>query len=100
VKVVLSAAAEDDLRQIGDWIAQDYPSRAVTFVVELERACETLSDSPNRFQLLPRHEPSGIRRRPHGNYLIFYRVRESIVDVLHVLHGARDYEKILFPGKS
>jgi plasmid stabilization system protein ParE len=49
------------------------------------------------FSPFPGHEPSGIRRRPHGNYLIFYRVRESIVDVLHILHGARNYETILFP---
>jgi plasmid stabilization system protein ParE len=36
----------------------------------------------------------GIRRRVHGNYLIFYRVREELVEVVHVLHGARDYETL------
>ena len=34
---------------------------------------------------------------PHGNYLIFYRIADDTVEVLHVLHGARDYENILFP---
>lgn len=32
----------------------------------------------------------------HGNYLIFFRVSDEAVDVLHILHGARDYEKLLF----
>ena len=39
----------------------------------------------------------GLRRRIYGSYLIFYRIRDDTVEVLHVLHGARDYDKILFP---
>jgi toxin ParE1/3/4 len=39
----------------------------------------------------------GIRRRPFGNYLIFYRVGANAIEVVHVLHGARDYERLLFP---
>ena len=46
---------------------------------------------------MPRYEHWGIRRCVHGNYLIFYRVREDAVDIVHVLHGAMDYESMLFP---
>jgi toxin ParE1/3/4 len=35
----------------------------------------------------------------HGNYLIFYRIDPDHVVVVHVLHGARDYEAILFPDE-
>jgi plasmid stabilization system protein ParE len=48
-----------------------------------------------RLSTVPRHEHLGIRRRPFGNYLIFYRV--GAIEVVHVLHGARDYERLLFP---
>jgi hypothetical protein len=48
----------------------------------------------------PRHEHLGIRRRPFGNYLIFYRVGADVVGVVHVLDGARDYERLLFPETS
>lgn len=37
-----------------------------------------------------------MRRRVHGADLIFYRIGEDAVEVLHILHGARDYERILF----
>jgi toxin ParE1/3/4 len=47
--------------------------------------------------LVPRYEHTGVRRRPYGNYLIFYRISDDRIEVLHVLHGARDYESILFP---
>jgi toxin ParE1/3/4 len=42
-------------------------------------------------------ETTRLRRAVHGNYLIFYRVDPDHVVVVHVLHGARDYDAILFP---
>lgn len=99
MNVVLTEKAIDDLIRIGAFIQQDNPARAVTFVAELERRCATLADSPRGFPLLPGREESGIRRRSHRDYLIFYRVEEAEgrIVVLHVLHGAQDYESILFP---
>ncbi|MFD2183895.1 type II toxin-antitoxin system RelE/ParE family toxin [Rhodoplanes azumiensis] len=49
--------------------------------------------------MIPCWEDRGIRRRTHGNYLIFYRIEDDEVQVLHVLHGARDYTSILFPDE-
>ena len=37
-----------------------------------------------------------LRRRVHGNYQIFYRVTDDLVFVVRVLHGARDYEALLW----
>ena len=96
MKVRLTAAAERDLEAIADRIAQDNSARALSFVRELRRACIGLADFPHRFALVPRYERHGIRHRVHGNYLIFYRVEEEAVTVLHVLHGAADYGPLLF----
>lgn len=38
-----------------------------------------------------------VRKLVHGNYLIFFRIVETNVEILHVLHGARDYQALLFP---
>lgn len=97
MKVVLSDEARDDLERIGDYIAQDSPSRARSFVRELIAAARETGDIPNGFPLVPRYERLGIRCRPHGVYLIFYRAEAGRVTILHVLHGARDYEALLFP---
>jgi len=51
-----------------------------------------------RFPLVPRYEATGVRRRGHGDYLIFYRVEAEKVIILHILHGARNYNTILFPS--
>ena len=97
MNVVLTAAAEQDLEAIADWIAQHNPARALSFVRELRRECDALGDAPEAYVLVPRYERTGVRRRPYGHYLIFYRFVGDRVEVLHILHGARDYEPILFP---
>ncbi|TRC92613.1 type II toxin-antitoxin system RelE/ParE family toxin [Mesorhizobium sp. WSM4303] len=85
-RLVFTDQAEADLEAIGDYIALDNPFRAVTFIQELRRDCVELRTMPERYPLFERHRSRGIRRRVHGNYLIFYRVGE----ILHILHGAMD----------
>jgi plasmid stabilization system protein ParE len=91
--------AEDELEAIGDYIARDNAGRAVSFVRELRDKCMGLADMPLAFPLVPRYEDRGVRHRVHGHYQIFYRVvgrPPERIDVLHVLHGARNYAVILF----
>ncbi|SEF11731.1 Plasmid stabilization system protein ParE [Burkholderia sp. WP9] len=92
-------AAEAELEAIGDYIARDNPSRAVSFVRELRERCLGLADMPLAFPLVPRYEARGVRHRVHGHYQIFYRVvgqPAERVDVIHVLHSARNTAAILF----
>lgn len=96
--VHLTEEAEEDLERIADYIALDNPARAISFLQELRGKCLALADMPERFPLVPRYEASGVRRRGHGNYLIFYRVEPEKVVIVHVLHGAQDYSAILFPN--
>jgi len=96
--VYLSAEAEYDLETIGDYIARDNPARALSFLHELRSKCLGLADMPERFPLVPRYEASGVRRRIHGDYLIFYRVEAEKVVIVHILHGAQNYSTILFPS--
>ena len=97
MKVVFSAEAIADLEEIGDYIAKDSPRRARTFLAELRDASLDIAHFPEKFQLVPRYERDGLRRRPHGAYLIFYTIEPEFIAVVHILHGAQDYEAILAP---
>lgn len=96
MKVVLSEAAYDDLLAIGAFIKRDNLQRAATFVAELHARCRRLGTMPKAFPLLPDYEVTGVRRLPFKDYLIFYRIGSEAVEILHVLHGAQDYEPLLF----
>lgn len=95
--VIVTGPAEADLEHIADYIAARNPVRALTFVRELRDKCEAPADAPRAYPLVPRYEHFGIRRRPYGDYLIFYRIGADTIDIVHILHGAQDYEPILFP---
>jgi addiction module RelE/StbE family toxin len=100
MRLVFAAAARADLQAIGDWIKNDNPGRALTFITELETRCTALLAMPRAHPLVPRYERHGLRRMPHGNYLVFYRVSNDTIEIVHVLHGARDYAVLLFPNEK
>jgi toxin ParE1/3/4 len=95
MKVLLTDAAEADLEHIGDWIGENDPVRAVTFVEELRGCCDGLADMPRGYQVVAGFRRMEVRRRPLGDYLILYHIVHDTVRVLRIVHGARDYGGLL-----
>jgi toxin ParE1/3/4 len=89
VKLVSSPRAELDLEEIGDYIALDNPSRAISFVLELEEHCQKISKRPAAFPLRD-DIAATIRMAVHGNYLIFFRILDRNVRVERIIHGGRN----------
>lgn len=89
----LLRAALRDLEEIADWISPDNPSRALTFVRELEERCHLIAEQPRSGRLVPDFGPH-IRRVAHGDYLIFYRLRATGISVLRISHAARDPRRL------
>lgn len=92
--VEFSRQAERDLEAIGDWISQENPERAFSFVRELRVDCASLADFPERYATYKTSDMGDMRRKPHGNYLIIYVVGEEIVSIIRILHGAQDYSDL------
>jgi plasmid stabilization system protein ParE len=95
MKGVLTEQAELDLERIGDAIAHESPRRAVSFVAELKEKCGSLGATPKAFPVIGRYRRVVIRRRVHGDYLIFYRLGRHALVVLRIFHGATNYEELL-----
>jgi toxin ParE1/3/4 len=92
--VVFSPRAVVDLREIGDWIAQDSPRRALTFVSELRAHALKIANAPLGFSSREDLSP-GLRMAVHRPYLIFFRLEPDTVRIERVLHGARDLRELL-----
>ena len=95
MKVRLTARAESDLQTIARWIAFDNPEAARTFALQLRRKCAALSRSPKRFPIVREVERRDLRKRVHGRYLIFYTILDDRVEVVRIVHGARDWASII-----
>ena len=91
MRLSFSPRAADDLEEIGNYIARDSPSRAASFLDELESHCRVMTEmpraSPPREDLGP-----GLRMAVHKNYLILFRVLEDTVRIERIVHGARRIE--------
>jgi toxin ParE1/3/4 len=96
MRVVIMPAALREIGAVGDYIAADNPLRADSFVAEVYESCFKLANHAERYPLVPRFRGLGIRRRTHGAYLIFYRILPTAVEVLRVVHGARDTRNLDF----
>ena len=85
--------AYEDLIEIWSYIADDSVTNADAFIDRLYETMESLGRNPGagrqRQELAP-----GIQSFPFGRYLIFYRALTNSVEIVRVLHGARDVENI------
>ena len=94
MKVEISDGATADLERIGDWIAQENPVRAESFVEDLEAECMNLAYFPERYPVYKNIDVGQLRRKAYGNYLIFYVIDEKLVNIARILHGAQDYSDL------
>jgi toxin ParE1/3/4 len=82
--------AYHDLDEIVRYIGAQNPAAATRLTDRLEAECWRLARHSAIGQ--PRSDLApGIRFFPVGNYLIFYRESPEGIQVIRVLHGARDY---------
>jgi toxin ParE1/3/4 len=98
VKVRLTERALADLKAIARWIGSDNPERADSFSAELRRACLGLGNHSLSFPVADWIGGREIRKRVYGRYVIFYRVQTNDVEVLRVVHGARNWAALLKDG--
>ena len=85
---VVLKKAEDDLDEIIDYIASDNPKAALKLYETFLKQFEYLSLFPEVGRLRKEFSPI-VRSLPVGNYIIFFR-ESSPVEIIRVLHGARD----------
>ena len=88
-RVLFDPAAIADLQHIAGTIAVDNPTRARTFVDELETRCKALDQFPARGTLDP-DAGENIHRLVHGKYVLFYHYAGADVTIMRIMHGQRD----------
>lgn len=87
--IIKRPRARSDVAEIWDYIADDSSARADAFVDSLDRKLRALAERPHMGRT--REElADGLRSLPVGRYVIFYRVLAEGIEVVRVVHGARD----------
>jgi toxin ParE1/3/4 len=97
MQLLITPLAAYDLEEIGDFIAQDNPVRAGSFVAELRSHCEKICLNPAGYRRRPELSDD-LRACVHGNYVIFFESTAEKVTIVRILHSARDIPEVLNPS--
>ena len=90
----LKPEAEADIANIALYIAAENPSAARRWLDNIELRCRNLGETPGLGVARPDVRPD-LRMFPVGNYVILYRPIEAGVEIVRVLHGARQWQDLL-----
>ena len=87
--VELSSFIESDLEAIADYIAQDNPMRAVSFIREIREELRLVGQNPLLYQLRPEIGEDA-RLAVVGRYVILFHIVGEVVRIERVIFGGRD----------
>lgn len=98
-RILRRPRAAADIAEVWDYIAEDSPMQADAWVDRLDARLHVLVTQPlmgrARQELMP-----GLRSLPFGRYVIFYQLLNDGIDVVRVLHSARDIDAVFDDGSS
>jgi toxin ParE1/3/4 len=92
--------AHRDLDEIAECIALQNLDAAIRFCLAVEDAASKLAEMPGMGSLREFSKPALAQLRSwpikgFRNYLLFYQPSPDGIEVLRIIHGARDIESIL-----
>jgi len=91
--IIKRPRVESDLLEIWDYIADDSEARADAFIDTIDKKFQTLARKPTIGRL--RDElTKDLRSFPLGRYIIFYLPLTDGVEIVRVLHAARDLDAL------
>lgn len=92
---VYSPLAERDLLEIATYIARDKPEAARKFVQTLRDRCRFLNKHSDIGSVRPLIAGGALRSHVLGNYVIYFRRVATSVEIVRILHAARDHDALL-----
>ena len=89
-EIIWSVWASDDLVSVAEHISRDSESYAATVVRELVAAARSLRVFAERGRRVPEYDNLSVRELIVRKYRLVYRVHPERIEVLRIIHGARE----------
>ena len=96
-RFIITPKAEQDYFDIWEYIAEDSVVAADRFVETLQAHHKTIAEFPEVGRLHPELGKNA-RLFPVDPYVLIYREIQARVELLRVLHGARDLRSLFDPA--
>ncbi len=93
-RIKWSPKAASHFEGICDYIAKDLKYYAVLFAKKVVVIVKSLPQFPKAGRIVPEYNDENLREKIYGNYRIVYRIKEEIIEIVAICHGARQLENI------
>ena len=94
-RYALSPAAQSDLDSIWDYSLRHWgEAQAETYTRSIQAACEALAKGT----LVSRSAEeirAGYRKAAVGSHVMFFRIRDDVVEIMRILHQSMDVDRHL-----
>ncbi|MDQ1637315.1 MAG: toxin ParE1/3/4 [Pyrinomonadaceae bacterium] len=94
MKIVWTDPAVEDLRELHAYIARDSEMYASGFVERIISAAERVAQYPNAGRVVPENNDASVREILYQHYRIIYSVKTEHIEMLTIIHGARDLGRL------
>ena len=91
MKVNWTAAAPAQLHDIHTFVGRSSPRYATKVVDRLTRRSQQIATFPRSGRIVPEANDVNIREVLEGPYRIIYHLLEDEIDIITVVHGARQW---------
>lgn len=92
--VEISPAARHDLADIWEYISRDNEEAATDLLQSIYQQCLVLAELPGLGRSRNVDLAIGLRSYPVGRYVIYFRMCGSTLELVRVIHSARDLTEI------
>ncbi len=96
--VFLSVGAEVDLLEITSFVSSGDEALVRKFVARFTEVLDRLAEHPEMGRRRDDLRP-GLRSVSFNPYLVIYQIQNNAVEVVRLLHGARDIEALFHEGE-
>ncbi len=91
MKVIWSDQAKEQLEAIFNFASRTSELYAQRLINRLVARADVLGDFPEMGRINPKLQELAVRELSEAPYRIFYRIEREKVEIIGVVHGARDF---------
>ncbi len=93
-KIRWSPQAASNFEDICNYIAKDSEYYAALFAKKVNVIVKTIPQFPKSGRIVPEYENENLREKIYENYRIVYRLKEGVVEIVAICHGAKLLDNI------
>ena len=94
-KIKWSPRAVCQFEEICNYIARDSEFYASLFAKRLNIIVKNIAYFPKSGRIVPEYKDENLREKIYQNYRIVYRIKKNLIEIVAIIHGARQFENVL-----